>query len=120
MRSWGQKGLANNFNEAGKKLLALETAEDEKKDRKKDQKEQPDGPDKDGPIDQSIGDNEAESAPLAKMKKKMKKAPGAGKDDQDSVMNEELKALVAHMYSLSKQSKWISSGLLWLSSSVNV
>ncbi|VDH93978.1 Hypothetical predicted protein, partial [Mytilus galloprovincialis] len=106
LRSWGQKGLANNFNEAGKKLLALETAEDEKKDRKKDQKEQPDGPDKDGPIDQSIGDNEAESAPLAKMKKKMKKAPGAGKDDQDSVMNEELKALVAHMYSLSKQTHY--------------
>ncbi|CAC5396096.1 unnamed protein product [Mytilus coruscus] len=105
LRSWGQKGLANNFNEAGKKLLALETAEDEKKDRKKDQKEQPDSPDKDRPIDQ-IGDNEGESAPLAKMKKKMKKAPGAGKDDQDSVMNEELKALVAHMYSLSKQTHY--------------
>ncbi|XP_063397833.1 cilia- and flagella-associated protein 54-like isoform X1 [Mytilus trossulus] len=107
LRSWGQKGLANNFNEAGKKLLALEVTEDEKKDRKnKDQKEQPDSPDKDRPIDQSIGDNEAESAPLAKMKKKMKKAPGAGKDDQDSVMNEELKALVAHMYSLSKQTEY--------------
>jgi hypothetical protein len=42
------------------------------------------------------------------MKKKMKKAPGASRDDQEGPMNEELKALVAHMYSLSKQSEFKS------------
>jgi hypothetical protein len=36
------------------------------------------------------------------------KAPGASRDDQEGPMNEELKALVAHMYSLSKQSEFKS------------
>lgn len=109
MRSWGQKGLANSLNEAGKKLLAIETTEDEKKEQKKNKEQLPaESPDKDRPSDQSVGDTEGESFPLAKMKKKMKKAPGASRDDQEGPMNEELKALVAHMYSLSKQSEFKS------------
>lgn len=85
--------------------MAIESPEDEKKEqKKKDQKDQ--GID-DKVIDQSVGEPEPEStAPLAKMKKKMKKTSG-GKDDSDAPLNEELKALVAHMYSLSKQSKII-------------
>jgi Ethanolamine utilization protein EutJ (predicted chaperonin) len=46
--------LANSLNEAGKKLLAIETTEDEKKEQKKN-KEQllAESPDKDRPSDHS-------------------------------------------------------------------
>lgn len=39
LRSWGQKSLANNINESGRKLLTLDTAEEIKEKDKKSSKD---------------------------------------------------------------------------------
>lgn len=113
LRTWGQKQLANSLNEAGRKLLALEVSEEAppKKDKDKDNKSHSDGTTTIASerVDASIDD--ADSAPLQMLKKKRAKkmggVPGQGsKDDGEGPTNEELKALEAHMLSLSKQAQY--------------
>ena len=108
LRSWGQKQLANNLNEAGRRLLNLETEEPTKETKKKE-KEPTELTDK-GALSggENSGDDKTEasdSMPLHSLKKKRAKRTGqtASKEDAEGPVNEELKALEAHMLSLSKQ-----------------
>ncbi|GFO44544.1 hypothetical protein PoB_007104900 [Plakobranchus ocellatus] len=91
LRTWGQKTLANNIIEAGRRLLATEA------DTNKVAEDKTDAGD-----DASVS-NEA----AAKAKKKGQPFPPiarktASKDDMDGPVNEELKALEAHMLSVTK------------------
>ncbi|XP_069141650.1 cilia- and flagella-associated protein 54-like isoform X4 [Argopecten irradians] len=109
LRSWGQKQLANSLNESGRKLLALENFDEPPK---KDTKSHGDGTTTAASerVDTSIDNTESDSAPLQMLKKRRAKKLGAGgqgsKDDGDGPINEELKALEAHMLSLSKQAQY--------------
>ncbi|XP_021355787.1 cilia- and flagella-associated protein 54-like isoform X2 [Mizuhopecten yessoensis] len=111
LRAWGQKQLANSLNESGRKLLALETFDEPT--RKDTQKTPGDGTTtaaSDLQVDISIDNTDSDTAPLQMMKKKRAKKMGAGgqgtKEDGDGPTNEELKALEAHMLSLSKQAQY--------------
>jgi hypothetical protein len=87
LRTWGQRALANNINDAGRKLLAQEA-------------------EKAAMLDPDVGETtETGSLTLAALKKKKTKGRGAqgGKDEPDLTGNEELKALEAHIFRLSKQ-----------------
>ena len=107
LRSWGHKQLANSINEAGRRLLALEG--DEPKDKKHKDKEATDMTEK-GALSggETSGDEKTEvsdSLPLHALKRKRAKRAGlgVGKEEPEGPANEELKALEAHMLSLSKQ-----------------
>ncbi|KAK3102398.1 hypothetical protein FSP39_011137 [Pinctada imbricata] len=112
LRSWGQKQLANNLNEAGRKLLNLGDSDDSK-EAKKHSKEPTEMTDK-GALtgEDNSGDEKTDAAsdsmPLHSLKKKRAKRTGqtASREDQEGPVNEELKALEAHMLSLSKQAQY--------------
>ncbi|XP_078309888.1 cilia- and flagella-associated protein 54-like isoform X7 [Crassostrea virginica] len=110
LRSWGHKQLANSINEAGRRLLALEG--DEPKDKKHKDKEATDMTEK-GALSggETSGDEKTEvsdSLPLHALKRKRAKRAGlgVGKEEPEGPANEELKALEAHMLSLSKQAQY--------------
>ncbi|XP_056000170.1 cilia- and flagella-associated protein 54-like isoform X4 [Ostrea edulis] len=110
LRSWGHKQLANNINEAGRRLLALEG--EDPKDKKHKDKEQTDITEK-GALSggETSGDEKtdaSDSLPLHALKRKRAKRVGQGtsKEETEGPVNEELKALEAHMLSLSKQAQY--------------
>jgi len=87
LRSWGQRSLANSINDTGRKLLAQEA-------------------DKAVSMDAEPGETtDTGSLTLAALKKKKTKKSGQqlSKDEPDLTGNEELKALEAHIFRLSKQ-----------------
>ncbi|XP_053377953.1 cilia- and flagella-associated protein 54-like isoform X4 [Mercenaria mercenaria] len=100
LRNWGQKSLANNLNDAGRKLLAVESGEPAK-----DQLE------KGSTLDTSADNEEtAGSINLQALKNKSRRGKrgtvSMTKDHEaDGPLNEELKALEAHMLSISKQAQ---------------
>ena len=90
LRTWGQRSLANEMNQTGRKLLQ----ETDKPDTNKQE------PSENG----SIPVTETGSLTLAALrKKKSKKAAMQIKEEVEVIGNEELKALEAHMLRLSKQ-----------------
>ncbi|XP_062618793.1 cilia- and flagella-associated protein 54-like [Saccostrea cucullata] len=110
LRSWGHKQLANNINEAGRRLLALEG--EDPKDKKHKEKEQTDMTEKGalsgGETSADEKTDMSDSLPLHALKRKRAKKAGAGasKEEAEGPVNEELKALEAHMLSLSKQAQY--------------
>lgn len=116
LRSWGHKQLANNINEAGRRLLALEG--EDPKDKKHKEKEATDLTEKGalsgGETSADEKTDASDSLPLHALKRKRAKRAGvgAGKEEPEGPANEELKALEAHMLSLSKQGQYMSSSLL--------
>ena len=108
LRTWGQKTLANNINEAGRRLLSVDgAAEASKYEGDKDQ--DPEG---------SVAETETGSMSLWALKKK--KGGGGGKsragkdDDGGSVVNEELRALEAHMMKVSRAGECSDGGFFSL------
>nr|XP_034306398.1 cilia- and flagella-associated protein 54 isoform X5 [Crassostrea gigas] len=110
LRSWGHKQLANNINEAGRRLLALEG--EDPKDKKHKEKEATDLTEKGalsgGETSADEKTDASDSLPLHALKRKRAKRAGvgAGKEEPEGPANEELKALEAHMLSLSKQAQY--------------
>lgn len=102
MRSWGQKSLANTINETGRRLLALDEGDDSKDSKaKKDQQEKEK---EEIPQDLNGEDSDGGPGPLQVLKSKRRgKKPAAAKEEPEGPVNEELKALEAHMLSISKQ-----------------
>ncbi|KAK6177089.1 hypothetical protein SNE40_015265 [Patella caerulea] len=102
LRTWGQKTLANSINEAGRKLLAIEGMDKEVKQEGGGDKsvDQPDSPS----IETSI---EMTAVTLQALKKRRHKKIGLfnPKDEIEPVINEELKALEAHILRLTKASQ---------------
>ncbi|XP_052780184.1 cilia- and flagella-associated protein 54-like isoform X4 [Mya arenaria] len=102
LRNWGQKTLANNLNDAGRRLLVIETAVDPTKDNTKEL-------DKGTVLDTSVDVEEtAGSINIQALKNKSRRGKkgtqGMLKEHEaEGPMNEELKALEAHMLSISKQ-----------------
>ncbi|XP_023930113.1 cilia- and flagella-associated protein 54-like [Lingula anatina] len=93
LRTWGQRNLANCVNEAGRKLLALEDPT----------KQDPAANNSNGiPLDTQ---EEEGVLTLAALKKKKTKKGPLGVPDAEGPVNEELKALEAHMLKLSKQAQ---------------
>ncbi|KAL8594729.1 hypothetical protein ACOMHN_051675 [Nucella lapillus] len=104
LRTWGQKSLASNISEAGRRLLAAAPAPDNPRQ---------DPADKDaGATAESVVETDTGSLTLAALKKKKGGAAGGagggggggtwsragGKEDESSAgVNEELRALEAHM-----------------------
>ncbi|CAH1784493.1 unnamed protein product [Owenia fusiformis] len=95
IRTWGQRNLANNLNDVGRKLLAVD---DKEKNAEGDS-----GKDPLATIDQT----ETGSLTLTALKKKgaKKGLPVEKEKEPDGPVNEELKALEAHMLKLSKQAQ---------------
>ncbi|XP_064633928.1 cilia- and flagella-associated protein 54-like isoform X3 [Lineus longissimus] len=100
LRTWGQKAVAHNLNETGRKLLAIDTS-DPKADGK-DSKDKLNASATDFSSLDQVTDSGALT--LAALKKRRTKAKVLGsKEEPDGPVNEELKALEAHMLRLSKQ-----------------
>ncbi|KAK7102964.1 hypothetical protein V1264_021114 [Littorina saxatilis] len=96
LRTWGQKTLANNINDAGRRLLSVEpTTDQSKRDDEKDG-------------DASGAETETGSMSLAALKKKKGGVAGGGggsrkaTKEEDGMVNEELRALEAHMMKVSR------------------
>ncbi|KAK3608116.1 hypothetical protein CHS0354_004771 [Potamilus streckersoni] len=110
LRSWGQKSLANNLNEAGRHLLALESGEGvkEPKEDGSDLLHIPESTEAVGPtMAADIGTTGSINLQSLKSRKKGKKSVVGGLKDHeaDVPVNEELKALETHMLILSKQAQ---------------
>ena len=93
---WGQKSLSNKMNEVGRLLLSQDNEKDAKADNQAKENEL-----------ESVGVGETPTLALAALKKKRVKKPqqggGPAKDEPEGPVNEELKALEAHVLKLSKQ-----------------
>ncbi|XP_052282343.1 cilia- and flagella-associated protein 54-like isoform X6 [Dreissena polymorpha] len=101
LRNWGQKSLANNLNEAGRRLLALEAPPAPAEAGKELEK---------GTTQDTSTDPEETTASINiqslknKSRRSRKGAISLMKEHElEGPMNEELKALEAHMLSISKQ-----------------
>lgn len=103
MRTWGQKQLARNINETGRRLLAMEPEKDLEK----------------GTAASTAGDDGTASTKTAPIKKKISGQGGAGGSPntakgaggggggvggkkEETNLNEELKALEAHMLKVNR------------------
>ena len=112
LRTWGQKSLANNINEAGRRLLSVDGPADSSKY---------DG-DKDQDAEGSVTETESGSMTLMALKKRKGGGGGGGggksragkEDDVGNVVNEELRALEAHMMKVSRAGGCSSSGFFSL------
>ena len=99
LRTWNQRSLASNINDAGKKLLANQP------DKKALVTEQ-EAMEGDGGLlpGDMLTDTGSLTLQALKRKKQKKNVQIAGRDDMgENTGNEELKALEAHMLRLSKQ-----------------
>ena len=118
LRTWGQKSLANNINEAGRRLLSVDGPADSSKY---------DG-DKDQDAEGSVTETESGSMTLMALKKRKGGGGGGGggksragkEDDVGNVVNEELRALEAHMMKVSRAGGCSSSGFFSLSLSLSL
>jgi hypothetical protein len=103
LRTWGQKAVANNLNDTGRKLLAMDTS-----DQKGDMKDGKQNAMNTNATEFSTLDQVTDSGALTlvALKKRRTKTKVLGsKEETDGPVNEELKALEAHMLRLSKQGK---------------
>ncbi|ESO99725.1 hypothetical protein LOTGIDRAFT_238729 [Lottia gigantea] len=102
LRTWGQKTLANNINEAGRKLLSIEGLD-------KDKQQQDAGDKAVEPSESMILDTNVDPGMMTlqalKRKRKGRNGPITSKDDMDGTVNEELKALEAHILRMTKTSQ---------------
>ncbi|XP_046336681.2 cilia- and flagella-associated protein 54-like isoform X2 [Haliotis rufescens] len=101
LRTWGQKALASSINESGRLLLATEMPEE------KPSKVDGGDADKGETTGVATENTDVGSITLQAMKKKPKKRTGQStfnKEETDGPVNEELKALTAHILSLTKAS----------------
>ncbi|XP_041347318.1 cilia- and flagella-associated protein 54-like [Gigantopelta aegis] len=98
LRTWGQKKLANDFNDAGRRLLALDERDEKKSTSEVDKTDKVDTATigTDGP------DTASNALQALKRKKSRKGGPTMKVDEPEGPVNEELKALEANMLSMSK------------------
>ncbi|XP_064604908.1 cilia- and flagella-associated protein 54-like isoform X2 [Liolophura sinensis] len=101
LRMLGQKTLASNLNEAGRKLLCSDST-DHAEQKQTGSPEQKDKSDMTVAPDSKTG--EANKAPHLKKRTK-RKHPSPFRDEGEPAINEELKALEAHMMTITKLSQ---------------
>lgn len=89
LRTWGQKSLSNSINEAGRRLLTVDGSD-------KDKTGDPDKP------DTAAEGGDALSTTSMIRRKKLKSKDPRSREDSEGPVNEELKALEAHILSLTK------------------